>query len=186
MLEWTNKKISKQNKNFCSLADAYDDLINERPEEDITTIIPSPKEMKAELIPLLEVLGLKNISLNLHTLTPINPEIQYECYQQFRKNCPRFLKILGTNCQEECLTAGLTEKNIAKLARGLCPENYTIHLKIPLDFGGMPSISNFALVKTHPTHDNLHQIIDLQLENNFALEHGQIYIPTFSGAIYND
>ncbi len=196
MLEWTHRKIQNKSQGFSSLADAYDDLLYECKEDvahsidkektkDIEIIrAPSVSDMEAELMPLLEVLGLKNVELTLQPVLMLEASQQRDFYAQLQRNIPMFLRLVGENCQDECRDAGMSDKMIARLAQGLCPENYTPHLKIPFEFGGMPSLGNLSLVKTHPVHDNLHQIIDVQLENNFAFEYGQIFVPVFEGRVY--
>ncbi len=198
MLEWTHRKIQNKSQSFSSLADAYDDLLYEYKDENNPNIkhnelivsqdtpqSPSIDNMKTELLPLLEVLGLTNIQLKLYPLILQDTETINIQYKQFRHNIPTFLRLIGENCQEECRNSGMNDKSIALLCQGQCPENYTPHLKVPLNFGGMTNLSNFSLVKTHPTHDNLHQIIDIQLENNFTFERGQIWLPLFPEKIYN-
>ena len=196
MLEWTHRKLQNKSQSFSSLADAYDDLLYEYKDENNSNIkhdklitsqdtpqSPSIDNMKAELLPLLAVLGLSNITLKLYPL--INTEETHIKYEQYRHNIPTFLRLIGENCSEECRNCGMSDKAISLLCQEVCPENYTPHLKIPFNFGGMANLSNFSLVKTHPTHDNLHQIIDIQLENNFTFERGQIWLPMFQGKIYN-
>ena len=198
MLEWTHRKIQNKSQGFSSLADAYDDLLYESKDEtstinngedlvatDEAPEFPTVDEMRAQLEPLLEVLGLSNISLELYPLVSRNVEMINCGFEQFKRNIPLFLRLVGENCQDECRKSGMNDKAIAYLCQGICPENYTPHLKVPLDFGGMASLSNFSLVKTHPTHDNLHQIIDVQLENNFILGNEKIWLPVFQGKIYN-
>ena len=190
MLEWTHRKIQNKSSSFSSLADAYDDLLYEPKDEDVSKTdnepdFPTIDEMRAQLEPLLEVLGLSNICLELYPLVLRDAEIIRLGFEQYKKNIPLFLRLIGENCQDECRRAGMNDKAIARLCQGICPENYTPHLRVPLNFGGMANLSNFSLVKTHPTHDNLHQIIDLQLENNFILGNGQVWLPMFQGKVYN-
>ena len=197
MLEWTHRKIQNKSQSFSSLADAYDDLLYEYKDENVAVIddmaminsedvpqYPTIDEMKNQLLPLLDVLGLKNIQLELYPWVLRNSELMKESYAQFRRNILHFLSLLGKNCQDECYKVGMSDKAIARLCQGICPENYTPHLKVPLNFGGMANLSNFSLVKTHPVHDNLHQIIDVQLENHFVFGQRQIWLTMFHGKIY--
>jgi len=198
MLEWTHRKVQNKSQSFSSLVDAYDDLLNVAKDEssmlndaevsgEIEDIlnVPTIDEMRAQLEPLLEVLGLANISLELYPLVIRDEEMISSGLAQFKQNVPLFLRLIGENCQDECRKSGMNDKAIARLCQGICPENYTPHLIVPFNFGGMANLSNFSLVKTHPVHDNLHQIIDVQLENNFVLGNGQIWLPMFQGKIYN-
>lgn len=191
MLEWTHRKVQNKSQSFSSLVDAYDDLLYETKDEEIVvddnekSQFPTIEEMRCQLEPLLEVLGLTNIRLELYPFVLREEEMISSGLEQFKQNIPLFLRLVGENCQDECQKAGMNDKAIARLCQGICPENYTPHLIVPFNFGGMANLSNFSLVKTHPVHDNLHQIIDIQLENNFVLGNGQIWLPMFQGKIYN-
>ena len=199
MLEWTWHKVPKKTQAFSALTDAYDDLLYEFketsnyrrkepkqkrfPTGDVLSVV-SPQEMKSELCRLLEILNLPRVELSLQPLTPKSKNEMDFCYAEYGRRRPEFLKILGNKCQDECLAAGLSPEDIRALQQGISPENFTPHLKIPFDFGGMNNINNFALVQTHPTRENLHKIIDIQIENNFLQTHHKIFIPVFSGRIY--
>ena len=186
MLEWTHRKIQNKSQGFSSLADAYDDLLYDYKDDSDVSYegIIQPHEMKSELMPMLEVLGLQNVDLQLCSFVLLDNDLLRANYEKYRNNIPVFLRLIGENCQEECQKAGMSEKMIARMGQGLCPENYTPHLKLPIEFGGMANLSNFSLVKTHPIHDNLHQIFDVQLENGFAFMQRKIFVPVFEGNIY--
>ena len=205
MLEWTKRKIQTKSQAFNSLVDAYDDLLveykdtanyqaptsttreNSSPETspDEDTIIIRPEVMENELRQLLEVLELHDIELILQPATPKTWEEMNFCYSEYGRVRLEFLKLLGKNFQDECLAAGLREDEIHGLSQGITPENFNTHLKFPFDFGGMANINNLSLVQTHPTHGNLHKIIDIQIENNFLKNHRKIFVPTFKGRIYH-
>lgn len=201
MLEWTRHKLQKKTQAFNSLADAYDDLLYEyketinyselhHPENEQfpsvdTPQTVSPQDMENELRQLLEVLNLPGIELSLQSATPKSWDEMNFCYAEYSRQRPEFLKLLGNRCQDECLAIGLRKEEIQILQQGISPENFNTHLKIPLNFGGMVNINNFALVQTHPTHENLHKIIDVQLENNFLQTYRKIFIPVFPGRIYH-
>lgn len=205
MLEWTKRKIQTKSQAFNSLVDAYDDLLveykdtanyqaptsttreNSSPETspDEDTIIIRPEVMENELRQLLEVLELHDIELILQPATPKTWEEMNFCYSEYSRVRTEFLKLLGQHCSDECLAAGLKPAEVKGLVQGIVPENFNTHLKIPFDFGGMANVNNLALVQTHPTHGNLHKIIDIQIENNFLKTHRQIFIPYFKERIYH-
>lgn len=210
MLEWTKRKLQTKSQAFNSLVDAYDDLLVEykdtanyhpsasseptssepgeptssEPAETEKTAI-SPEAMETELRQLLEVLQLHDIELTLQPATPKTWDEMNFCYSEYSRVRTEFLKLLGQHCSDECLDAGLKPAEIEGLVQGLVPENFNTHLKIPFDFGGMANVNNLALVQTHPTHGNLHKIIDIQIENHFLKTHRQIFIPYFKGRIYH-
>ena len=202
MLEWTKRKLQTKSQAFNSLVDAYDDLLieykdtaNYQPSASNEPTLAEPAEteksiisheaMETELRQLLEVLELHDIELILQPATPKTWDEMNFCYSEYSRIRNEFLKLLGQHCSGECLSAGLKPSEIERLVQGIVPENFNTHLKIPFDFGGMANINNLALVQTHPTHGNLHKIIDIQIENSFLKSHRQIFIPYFKGRIYH-
>ena len=104
-------------------------------------------------------LGLQNIKLitcKYHPQTWAQLLKNTNNYQRMRKN---FLKFLGYSQSELCHQCGLSDEDINLLKKSISPENYNTHIKIPFDFGGELNFDNLCLIKTHPTHDKLHSLI---------------------------
>lgn len=208
MWEWSNKQKSKTissekpNKNSASLLTAYNDLIGnsysayhnrikniqiaDTPENEPISS-PSPEEVYNLVQKKISELKLpKNTQIMEREYTPQSWQEMNKAFDRYHNLRARFFKLLGYSEQEECLQAGLNEADINTLREGFAPENFNIHLKIPADFGGLPEFKNFSLIKTHPYHDNIHHIIDLQIENNFLRVYKKIYLPWFEGKFYHD
>lgn len=199
MLEWSKRRL-KKNSSSNSLADAYDDLLyeykdsanyqridasamNALNQQEMETF--SVDGMKQHLEQQLIKLNLRGISLSLQKSTPQTWEEMRHCYDAYQKLRPVFLKFLGFHDSDSCLKQGFNKEQIVLLQQGITPENYNTHLKIPFDFGGMSNMNNLSLVQTHPIHDHLHQIIDIQIENDFLRLQKMIFIPWFEGRLYH-
>nr|WP_280524857.1 T7SS effector LXG polymorphic toxin [Rummeliibacillus suwonensis] len=68
-----------------------------------------------------------------------------------RKN---FLQDLVSNEKKikQLIKAGITETDIKNLKKGLVPDGYQIHHKLPLDDGGTNDFKNLILIKNDPYH----------------------------------
>lgn len=148
--------------------------------------IPSPSEMKDILMVKMQQLGLKNLELKECTYHPQTWDDMCKDaveYQRIRKS---FLKLIGYSYEQECRNMGFDDEDIILLKSKKSPENYNTHLKIPLDFGGSLSFQNLGLIRSHPCHDKIHSLIEMQIGNCFLKKHKIIYIPWFEGMFYHD
>jgi hypothetical protein len=68
-----------------------------------------------------------------------------------------FLKDLGNDAAklEALKKAGLSPSEIADLKKGIQPEGFQVHHKVPLDDGGSNSFDNLVLMKNDPYHKAL-------------------------------
>lgn len=205
MWEWSNQivKPKETEKKATSLLSAYDDLIishqpiygnevkqtkskapNEKTKEKISTL--NPEEMKQLVKEKLEEFKLQNINIIECSYEPQSWVEMKRSYAEYQRIRISFLKLIAYSNTKECMDAGLTKNDLSFLKKGISPENFNTHIKIPFDFGGESNVSNIALVKTYPTHTRIHQIIDMQIDNNFLRIHKKIFIPYFEGKIYYD
>lgn len=208
MWEWSNKQKNntpspeKTKKNSASLLSAYNDLIGksyssyrnrikniqiaDNPENE-KIISPEPEEVYNLVKKKISDLRLpQKTKIIEKEYAPQSWQEMNRAFDRYYNLRARFFKLIGYSEQNECLKAGLTEEDIICLQNGFAPENFNIHLKIPADFGGLAEFENFSLIKTHPYHDNIHQIIDMQIENNFLRIHKKIFLPWFEGKFYHD
>lgn len=182
-----------------SLLAAYDDLVKshnlaaEIPQEAAVsaTIPPLPplndiEEMRIAVNNEIVRFNLKHIRLDFHDYEPQTWQEMNKSFEEYQYMRKAFLRLLGFRHEQECYDAGLSEADILRLREGFVPENYNTHLKIPFDFGGNLEFSNFSLIRTHPHHNSIHRIIDMQIENAFLLKHRRVFIPWFEGKIYHD
>lgn len=201
MWEWSNSLLNKKKPlESKSLLSAYNDLlpadINSFPKTikniDIASTdasehnSPSPDEMQQLLKKRLKSESLANFELLERPYEPQSWQEMNKYFSDFSHIRSLFLKLIGYSYGNECLNFGLTQEDIKLLQNSQAPENYNTHIKIPFDFGGSLDFSNLCLVRTHPTHDLIHRLIDLQIENNFLRSHKKIFLPYLEGKFYYD
>jgi len=63
-----------------------------------------------------------------------------------------FVKDLAQNHAAELREAGMSEGDIAMMAKGRVPEGYQVHHMLPLDDGGTNATDNLVLIKNDPDH----------------------------------
>ena len=201
MWEWSGRILKKTSPASAkSLLAAYNDLLlqtapatphivkdQDIAADDRTSLLPpAPPQMRQYLLTHLADFGFSRMTLRECSYDPQNWQEMDKSWTEYLRIREIFLKLLGYSHADECLKAGL-DKNDIKLLRGsIAPENYDIHMKIPFDFGGTLSFDNLCLIQTHPRHDLIHRLIDLQIENNYLRTHKKIWLPWFDGKIYHD
>ena len=79
----------------------------------------------------------------------------------FFKISKQLMKYVSFNNITQLIDAGFTFDIIEELHDGIIPENLTIYLKKPLEYGGKLEFSNMFLIKTRPFKN----ILDTFLEN---------------------
>lgn len=78
-------------------------------------------------------------------------------YEFDRKERSAWLKDIGTSRRQELAAAGLSQKDIDRMAKdGRPPQGYQVHHRIPLDDGGTNSRDNFILIRDDVEHRALH------------------------------
>ena len=102
-----------------------------------------------------------------------------------RKTIQDFLKLIGYNNTNDLRSAGVSEEGIFYIRKGKLPENYTVHLKYPLEYGGRIDFNNMVFIQNRPFHELIHTYIDKQLIGpNGSLRPRQLYVPVPLGKIY--
>ena len=103
----------------------------------------------------------------------------------FKRARRDFLKFVGYHHREECLQAGVDEEGLKLLKKGRSPENFNVHMKIPLDYLGTNDFSNLCLIKTYPFHIDIHKFLDLQIAKQAGLgKPRRLLIPVPRGKVY--
>ena len=78
-------------------------------------------------------------------------------YEFDRKERSAWLKEIGSSRRQELAAAGLSQKDIDRMAKeGKVPRGYQVHHRIPLDDGGTNSRDNFILIRDDVEHRALH------------------------------
>lgn len=184
MWEWSKSRLKKNKKNK-SLQSSFSDLLPTTQHKDKEEV-PSPEEMLNHLLTEIEKLNLKNIELKKSSFCPQTWGEMTKNTSQYQRMRKTFLKLMGYSNQEECKKIGFDDEDIELLKNKKSPENYNVHIKIPLEFGGRLDIDNLCLIKTHPLHDYIHRLIEKQISCGFLQKHKFIYIPWFNGNFYHD
>lgn len=175
------ENITDQNENS-----HFFDLYSYKPQDDIEEIYNfTEDEMFKYLTSKLEFYNLKDIELTDATYVSEQFKKARSLPGKFQRARRSFLKLLGYHSLMECMEAGVGDYEIELLKRGISPENYNVHLKIPYEFGGDLDFSNLCLVKTFPTHEAIHKLIDLQISSGFLAKYRKIFLPYVKNKIYN-
>jgi len=78
-------------------------------------------------------------------------------YEFDRKERSAWLKEIGMFRRQELAAAGLSQKDIDRMAKeGKAPRGYQVHHRIPLDDGGTNGRDNFILIRDDVEHRALH------------------------------
>jgi len=189
--ETTNKQNSKDCIKVSQMSneeekDKISDVYSYLPQENIEEIENFDEdEMYEYLLKKLDFYHLSNIDLVKSSYVSEQFKTARSLPGKFQRARRSFLKLLGYHNLIECMEAGIDDYEISLLKRGISPENYNVHLKIPYEFGGDLDFSNLSLVKTFPTHEVIHKLIDLQISSGFLVKHKKIYLPYVKDKIYN-
>ena len=96
-----------------------------------------------------------------------------------------FVRFLSYHHANDLRSAGVTEEGLFYMKRGQQPENFTVHLKYPLDYGGAISFDNMVFIQARPFHDLIHRYIDKQIIGpEGCLTPKQLYLPVPRGKVY--
>ncbi len=129
--------------------------------------------------------GLPSMALAEINYSPIDDAWRADLLKAFKRIRRDFLKYVGYHNLDDLVSAGIDENGIKLLKSGRAPENFDVHLKIPLEYGGNNEFSNLCLIQTRPFHEAIHKFIDMQTSN---LNDGEIlrniFIPVPSGKVY--
>lgn len=196
MLEWS-KPIPQSNTEtpHNSLREQSADIlaptIVSAPTESLTKItypdkIPSPQHMKDLLFDGIGKFALHDFELKECSYHPQTWAEMYKNYVEYTRLRQNFLRLISQTKAEECRSIGFDDEDMELLQNKQSPENYNTHLKIPFDFGGELNLENICLIKTHPIHDQIHQMIEMQIGCGFLKQHKIIYIPWFAGSFYHE
>lgn len=181
MEEWSNKQKSATKAK--SLADIYKDLLPttscrysslETPHADILN------KLKKQAI----ALNLNNISFQPYPYHARDFSQTTQDYSRFQKTKYLFIKFMACNHAEECRKLNLSETEIKLMHQGIIPENISIHLKVPFDFGGDCIFENMVLLRTHPHHLYLHRLVEWQFEQGLLKKEKKLFIPYIEGYAY--
>lgn len=134
---------------------------------------------------LFQQMNFPGMDLVEATAYPITILDKVSRIKQFGRVKRDFLKYLAYNSVNDLRAAGLTEEDIFFFKKGIMPENFTVHLKIPFDYTGDATFPNMVLMQNVPFHEDIHRFMDMQMA---GMEDGvrptTLYIPVPTGKIY--
>lgn len=108
-----------------------------------------------------------------------------EQHQFLKRKTRDFVRLLAYNYPMDLRAAGISEEGIFYMKKGKLPENYTVHLKYPLEYGGSIDFSNMVLLQDKPFHEMIHTYIEKQLITEKGIEYPPLlYIPIPVGKVY--
>lgn len=96
-----------------------------------------------------------------------------------------FVRLLSYNYPMDLRAAGVSEEGIFYMKKGKIPENFTVHLKYPPEYGGTIDFNNMVFMQDKPFHDMIHSYLDEQLLTPNGISYPPLlYVPTPVGKIY--
>lgn len=96
-----------------------------------------------------------------------------------------FVRLLSYHYPMDLRSAGVSEEGIFYMKKGQIPENFTVHLKYPPEYGGTIDFNNMVFMQDKPFHDMIHSYLDEQLLTNNGISYPPLlYVPTPVGKIY--
>ena len=186
MWDWSIKSSGRKIPEKKEQVNSYDSGVNVNLYENASEQNLSSTQMKLDVEQLLHTYKLSKMQLRIVHYAPKTWEEMRHIFNEYQRKRSAFLKMVGYGDKDELEAIGLSPSDIELLKKGIAPENYNTHLKIPFDFGGDTDFENFSLLRTHHIHSNIHRVIDYQIANGFLLKEKFIYLPYFDGRFYYD
>ncbi len=109
----------------------------------------------------------------------------FEQHMLLKRVSRDFVRLLSYNYTMELRSAGVSEEGIFYMKKGKIPENFTVHLKYPLEYGGTIDFGNMVFMQDKPFHDLIHSYLDEQMITPTGISYPPLlYVPTPVGKIY--
>lgn len=108
-----------------------------------------------------------------------------EQHLMLRRVVRDYTRLLAYNYVNDLRSAGVSEEGIFYMRKGKIPENYTVHLKYPIEYGGSIDFNNMVFMQDKPYHTMIHNYIDEQILSEQGISYpALLYIPVPVGKIY--
>lgn len=124
---------------------------------------------------LMEVVFFRTVGIDYH-----------EKQKLMLQMIPDFLKFVAENYAEDLETADVSESGVYLMQKGKVPPHFTVHLKYPLEYGGVVDFQHLCLMQDIPYHHRIHQFMARQFispEKTF-FKPRRLYVPTPPGKVY--
>ncbi len=126
--------------------------------------------------------GMDLVEATAYPLTLLEKINRKKQYARVKRD---FLRYVSYNYVNDLRNAGLDEDSIFYFKKGIIPENFNVHIKIPFDYTGEVDFSNMCLIQNIPYHEDIHRFIDMQMEGMAShLRPRKLYIPVPTGKVY--
>lgn len=126
--------------------------------------------------------GMDLVEATAYPLTLLEKVNRKKQYLRVKRD---FLKYLSYHFINDLREAGLDEDSIFYFKKGIMPENFNVHLKVPFDYTGAADFSNMVLIQNRPYHEDIHRYMDMQMADMPTGTIPQkLYIPVPTGKVY--
>jgi len=119
---------------------------------------------------------------------PYYPQVNMDILTQqklLNRTIRDFVRYLSYHLTNDLRSAGVSEEGLFYMKRGQIPENYTVHLKYPLNYGGTIDFNNMVFMQARPFHELIHRYINKQIIGpEGVLTPSQLYVPVPTGKVY--
>lgn len=134
---------------------------------------------------LFQKLNFPGMDLVEATAYPLDLTARKEAKKALRQIRREFLNMLLAERLNDLKEAGCDESALLALRRGVMPENFNIHVKIPFDYTGSVDFSNLVFMQSIPYHNEIHRFMNLQMADMQPEERPRkLYIPVPVGFVY--
>ena len=124
----------------------------------------------------MNLMGLAYYPITIHEM---------DFFKKYNIAKKAFLSDILSNNMNDLRSAGISEENIFYLKKGILPANWTVHLKYPPLYGGLPEPDNMVLIQCQPFHELIHDFINRQVLTGAGVGHPKtLYVPTPVGKVY--
>lgn len=165
----------------------WDELIKEPQNEEVDTLseLLGEEHGQAYFEALFNEMNFPGMDLMAVSFFRAVPNLA-EQHALFRRLSRDFVRFLSYNYAMDLRAAGVSEEGLFYMKKGQLPENYTVHLKYPIAYGGTMDFSNMVFMQNAPFHEDIHVYLNKQLvsESGDPLTPETLYVPVPTGKVY--
>ena len=133
---------------------------------------------------LFNEMNFPGMDLMAVTHQPVEADI-LEQQKLLNRTVRDFVRFLSYHHANDLRSAGVSEEGLFYMKRGQQPENFVVHLKYPLDYGGKITFDNMVFLQARPFHELIHRYLDKQLIGpEGRVSPKQLYVPVPVGKVY--
>ena len=118
------------------------------------------EEYYRDLIAKLGLPEMPILRVEKKTKTQID---KFKFRSDFMVMAKKFMQFAAYNNMEQIAMADISMDSVVYMREGVIPENFSVYMKIPMEYGGKLEFSNMFLIRTKPFKDILDKFIDEQI-----------------------